>query len=106
MALSIAKLRNAVKWIRQAPKSPPSANSSFIARFKTGVAISRDYINKYRRSSQETENFPDYPFKLNASEQKVPFVKSSIWVYMSLYPYFSAAVYFIKDAAYFNRVAL
>jgi hypothetical protein len=109
MALSIAKLRNAVRavrWISQAPACSLSANSSFIARFKTGVAVSLDYINSYRHSSQATENLPDYPFKLNDFERQVPFVKKSIWMYMSLYPYFSAAVYFIKDGAYFNRVAL
>src|SRR3989338_5554811 len=103
MAFSITRARQAYKFIMSEPASRRPADSRYPARICRTLDIAGYATDLYKTTSRQTDKLPDYPFKLTDFERQMPFRKSSVRIYLSLIPYFFAAVYFVKDKVTHGR---
>jgi len=59
-----------------------------------------------RKTSRATDNMAEFPFPRTEFEKKLPFVKDSVYLYMSYAPFFATSIYFMKDQKTFEKSML
>jgi hypothetical protein len=105
MTLSITNACGALKWIVRNPVRHKSPGDSYLKRFVQGWTLGRQLMALAQRTSRETDDMPDTPFLRTEFEKSIPFVKDSVYLYMSYAPFFVLSIYFIKDRKNFERAA-
>lgn len=97
-------LRKTINWVLQdaAPKKP-GIKLPFSLRFIKALDLTKHSIALYHQTARETDVLPEYPFQATDFEKQVPFVKNSVWLYLSYIPFFVALVFFQKERSPFEQ---
>jgi hypothetical protein len=103
MAFSVTNAYRAVKWIVQNPVRHKSPGDSYFKRFVQGWKLTRQLTTLAKKTSQETDHLPETPLPRTEFERNLPFVKDSVYLYMSYAPFFAVSVYLIKDRVGFKK---
>jgi hypothetical protein len=103
MAFSITNAFRAGNWILRDPMRYKSPGDSYFKRFVQGWTLSQRLMALAQKTSRETDHLPETPFVRTDFEKKLPFVKNSVYLYMSYAPFFAISIYLIKDHKNFER---
>ncbi len=90
-------------WLYRDPIRGKSPSDNYFQRFAQGVTLSKHLIEQAQRISRETESRPEFPFARTNFEKNLPFVKDSVFLYMSYAPYFALSIYLLKDRRNFQK---